>query len=126
MLGESNEPELLSNRVVHVSVQLFSNQTLAYNMTNDSCLLYVMILSLKHMMSRILVINRNIHKAVDCSERIMREHCYWPLVSDLNNILSHKAIAIKFLNDDDLLRTWFDVLLMFQGWYFSVFFSPFY
>lgn len=45
----------------------------------------------------------------------MKEHCYWPLVSDLNNVLSHKQIAVKFMQDDHLLDSWFSYLAMFQG-----------
>jgi hypothetical protein len=45
----------------------------------------------------------------------MKEHCYWPLVSDLNNVLSHRPIAIKFMRDDSLLEMWFSFLSMFQG-----------
>lgn len=45
----------------------------------------------------------------------MKEHCYWPIVSDLNNVLSHKPIAVRFMSDDTLLEMWFDFLSMFQG-----------
>lgn len=45
----------------------------------------------------------------------MKEHCYWPLVSDLNNVLSHKPVAQRFMSDDTLLEMWFDFLSMFQG-----------
>lgn len=38
-----------------------------------------------------------------------------PLVSDLNNILSHRPVALKFLEDDGLLHMWFNFLSMFQG-----------
>ena len=45
----------------------------------------------------------------------MKEHCYWPLVSDLNNVLSHRPVAVKFMSDDNLLTAWFAFLSMFQG-----------
>jgi E3 ubiquitin-protein ligase UBR3 len=45
----------------------------------------------------------------------MKEHCYWPLVSDLNNVLSHRPVAVKFMSDDNLLEMWFAFLSMFQG-----------
>lgn len=45
----------------------------------------------------------------------MKEHCYWPLVSDLNNVLSHRPVALKFMADDSLLQMWFVFLSMFQG-----------
>jgi len=45
----------------------------------------------------------------------MKEHCYWPLVSDLNNVLSHKPVAVRFMSDNTLLEMWFNFLSMFQG-----------
>ena len=45
----------------------------------------------------------------------MRDHCYWPLVSDLSNLLSHRPVALQFLSDDSLLEMWFSFLSMFQG-----------
>lgn len=55
MLVQSIDSETLSNRVVHVSVQLFSDQDLAYRMTDSFHLLHVMIVSLKNMMKSICV-----------------------------------------------------------------------
>uniref|UniRef100_A0A0C9QRP8 E3 ubiquitin-protein ligase n=1 Tax=Fopius arisanus TaxID=64838 RepID=A0A0C9QRP8_9HYME len=121
MLERSGDPETLSNSVVHVSVQLFSNNGLAVRMVDEFKLLHVMVISLKYMMSKILVentlhaANKNFHYVVDCARQVMKEHCYWPLVSDLNNVLSHKPVAVRFLTDDPLLEMWFDFLSMFQG-----------
>ena len=55
MLVGSADPDTLSNRVVHVSVQLFSNEELAMKMVDELHLLYVMVISLKDMMSKILI-----------------------------------------------------------------------
>jgi hypothetical protein len=55
MLEASADPETLSNRVVHVSVQLFSNESLAVRMVEQLNLLHVMVISLKRMMSSILI-----------------------------------------------------------------------
>lgn len=57
MLEKSSTPDTLSNRVVHVSVQLFSNKSLALKMTNELSLLHVMVISLKYMMAKILIPN---------------------------------------------------------------------
>lgn len=57
MLERSPDPDTLSNRVVHVSVQLFSNENLALHMTEQLNLLHVMVVSLKYMMSKILIQN---------------------------------------------------------------------
>uniref|UniRef100_A0A1B6CS83 E3 ubiquitin-protein ligase n=1 Tax=Clastoptera arizonana TaxID=38151 RepID=A0A1B6CS83_9HEMI len=121
MLERSSDPDTLSNRVVHVSVQLFSNEALALRMAEKLNLLHVMVISLKYMMSKILIPNtlhgveKNFHFVVDCALQVMKEHCYWPLVSDLNNVLSHRPVAIKFMSDDTLLEMWFAFLSMFQG-----------
>ncbi|XP_071532346.1 E3 ubiquitin-protein ligase Ubr3 isoform X3 [Panulirus ornatus] len=121
MLVQSTDSETLSNRVVHVSVQLFSDQDLAYRMTDSFHLLHVMIVSLKNMMKSICVPStlhdklQNSHRVVNCADHVMKNHCYWPLVSDLNNVLSHKPIAIKFMSDPRLIQEWFSFLSMFQG-----------
>ncbi|XP_012142217.1 ubr3 ubiquitin ligase isoform X3 [Megachile rotundata] len=121
MLERSPDPDTLSNKVVHVSVQLFSNESLALRMVDQLKLLHVMVITLKYMMSKILIQNtlhdpdKNFHYVVDCERQVMKEHCYWPIVSDLNNVLSHKPIAVRFMSDDTLLEMWFDFLSMFQG-----------
>lgn len=57
VLERSSDPDTLSNRVVHMSVQLFSNESLALKMVQELSLLHVMIISLKLMMSNILIQN---------------------------------------------------------------------
>ncbi|GBM46721.1 E3 ubiquitin-protein ligase Ubr3 [Araneus ventricosus] len=121
MLSKSKDSETLSNRVVHVSVQLFSNEDLAYQMTKDYDLLQIMVDSLFSMMlsisqkSTLQCPEKNEHLVVDCGHHIMKEHCYWPLVSDLNNVLTHGAVAHEFLSDPCLLNQWFKFLSLFQG-----------
>lgn len=57
----------------------------------------------------------NRHSVIDCARRVMKEHCYWPLVSDFNNVLSHRSVALVFLRDDTLINMWFQFLSMLQG-----------
>ena len=52
---------------------------------------------------------------VDCEKDTLREHCYWPIVSDLINVLSHKPVAQAFLKNDTLLDFWFGLVGYFQG-----------
>lgn len=59
--------------------------------------------------------DRNTHHVIDCATKAMKEHCYWPLVSDFNNVLSHESVALVFLRDDDLVNMWFQFLSMLQG-----------
>ena len=120
MLMKSHNSDKLSNRIVHVSVQLFSNEELALAMTEQLSLLYIMVLSLKNMIREVLIpcelhdekLNR--HRVVDNAKHVLKDHCYWPLVSDLNNVLSHPSIAFRFMADDSLLTMWFDFLKVFQ------------
>ncbi|XP_073956501.1 ubr3 ubiquitin ligase [Choristoneura fumiferana] len=121
VLEAAGDPDTLSNRVVHMSVQLFSNEALALRCVQQLHLLHVMVLSLRLMMGKILVQNtlhdpdKNTHRVIDCTKRVMKEHCYWPLVSDFNNVLSHKSVALVFLQDDALVDMWFEFLSMLQG-----------
>ncbi|XP_055526440.1 E3 ubiquitin-protein ligase Ubr3 [Wyeomyia smithii] len=121
VLEMSNDPDTLSNRVVHMSVQLFSNESLALKMVEELSLLHVMIISMRQMMSKILTPNtlhdpdKNFHYVVDCAKRVMKDHCYWPLASDFNNVLSHESVALVFLKDDNLIDMWFQFLSMLQG-----------
>ncbi|XP_037868471.1 E3 ubiquitin-protein ligase Ubr3 [Bombyx mori] len=121
VLEAAADPDTLSNRVVHMSVQLFSNEALALRCVQHLHLLHVMVLSLRLMMAKILVQNtlhdprRNYHRVIDCTQKVMKEHCYWPLVSDFNNVLSHKSVALLFLQDDALIDMWFEFLSMLQG-----------
>ncbi|UYV79267.1 UBR3, partial [Cordylochernes scorpioides] len=127
MLSRSANAEPLSHRVVHVSVQLFSNEELAVRMVRDPelRLLHIMVVALKEMVTNILqpstlhtekLETNNLHLVADCSHRIMQTHCYWPLVSDLNNLLIHHQVAMDFLQPDyeDLIESWLAFVSMFQ------------
>ncbi|XP_023241163.1 E3 ubiquitin-protein ligase ubr3-like, partial [Centruroides sculpturatus] len=58
---------------------------------------------------------KNFHYVVNCGHTVMKNHCYWPLVSDLNNVLTHRPVALEFLSDPGLLDMWLSLLCMFQG-----------
>ncbi|KAH3873559.1 hypothetical protein DPMN_036879 [Dreissena polymorpha] len=62
-----------------------------------------------------LDLHQNFHQVVDCSHESMKDHCYWPIISDLINLLSHEDIAYKFLSDMKLVTMWLDFLSYFQG-----------
>ena len=63
--------------------------------------------------------SKHLHYVVDCGKPVMKEHCYWPLVSDLNNVLSHRPVALKFMADESLLEMWFAFLSYFQGKFYT-------
>ena len=66
----------------------------------------------------------NQHKVVDNAKHVLKDHCYWPLVSDLNNVLSHPSIAFRFMGDNTLLAMWFDFLKVSNfGLYFLLKFT---
>lgn len=53
---------------------------------------------------------------VDCSTPIMRDHSYWPIVSDIINVFSHRYIVVDyFLSNRDLLSYWAKIIACFQG-----------
>lgn len=122
--------DILSNCVVHVSVQLFSNEELATKLCQKTQLLYVIVISLKYPiegcadeddMAGILMSNpmqdpkKNTHNVVRCDHQILKEHWYWPIVSDLNNVLTHRPVAQMFMNDCALLDFWLELVMAFQG-----------
>ncbi|KAI0233528.1 E3 ubiquitin-protein ligase UBR3 [Lamellibrachia satsuma] len=120
-LVNSLDRSRISNRVVHISVQLLSPEGLACKMVDEHHLLPIMLGSLRHMLNGVLVCStinnaeENFHLVVDCAKDVLKQHCCWPIVSDLINVLSHKPIAYKFMQNEQLLHFWFDLLACFQG-----------
>lgn len=55
VLATSKDSDTLSNHIVHISVQLFSNEALATRMVNKLGLLRIMVSSLRRMMTKILI-----------------------------------------------------------------------
>lgn len=53
-LVDSSDRQTISNRVVHVSVQLLSPEELARRMVDEYHLLYLMLISLHGMLHRVL------------------------------------------------------------------------
>lgn len=46
----------------------------------------------------------------------MRDHSYWPIVSDVINVFSHRRIVVDyFLSNRDLLSYWAKIIACFQG-----------
>ncbi|UXI22783.1 hypothetical protein NH340_JMT08726 [Sarcoptes scabiei] len=122
----------LATAMIHISIQLFSNEDLAQNLCEKSHLLYLMIISLQFAIcgngknfKGILKlesqingrnsVNRSNHMVVDCNHTILRNHRFWPLISDLNNLFAHKKIAFIFLQDDNLIEIWLEFITAFQA-----------
>jgi len=108
---DSKRVEQLSNRIVHVSVQLFSNKILAEKVVQEQNLLHVMVKVLHEMTRPSLMKFRrgdvdSKHEVVNCQDQALVNHCYWPIVSDFINILTHKTIAKMFMQNSDLIKLW--------------------
>ncbi|XP_022102355.1 E3 ubiquitin-protein ligase UBR3-like isoform X2 [Acanthaster planci] len=121
-LASSTTPERLSSRVVHISVQLFSNEDLAIQMTEELQLIHILIVSLQCLLKRTLTDNNlkgspgnhRTCQVVSCDHQVMQQHCYWPVISDFSNILSHRSVANKFFTDPSLVKMWTNILAMFM------------
>uniref|UniRef100_A0A7N6C2V1 E3 ubiquitin-protein ligase n=1 Tax=Anabas testudineus TaxID=64144 RepID=A0A7N6C2V1_ANATE len=120
-LMKSHESDTMSNRIVHISVQLFSNEELARRVTEECHLLDIMVTVLLYMMESCLIKSElqdeenNRHVVVNCSEPLLKNNTYWPLVSDFINILSHQSVAKKFMEDHSLVMLWMSFVSFFQG-----------
>ena len=125
----NSKSEHLASRVVHISVQLFSNEAIAMKALEESNLLPIMLSTLYNMIvtpynnedeDKLLIQckseneSTNKHKVIDPDHPIMQENLYWLVISDLVNLLSHKAVALTFLNDQSLVEIWFELISYFQ------------
>jgi E3 ubiquitin-protein ligase UBR3 len=45
---------------------------------------------------------------------IQKENLYWLIISDLVNLLSHKAVAMVLLQNENLVEIWFELISYFQ------------
>ncbi|KAK6165726.1 hypothetical protein SNE40_022591 [Patella caerulea] len=123
VLCTTRERVIVANRVVHISVQLFSNESLAFKMADEYNLLYTIVICLTHMLENHTIPSTledatgepNFHQVVDCSNEIMKDHCYWSIVTDFINLLSHRRITLKFLEDEELVTLWVEMLSYLQG-----------
>jgi len=62
-------------------------------------------------------------KVVDCANSVLKDHSYWPLVSDLINLFSHRDVALYFMSDTTLLTHWANIMACFQGLVFIISFA---
>ncbi|XP_039269055.2 E3 ubiquitin-protein ligase ubr3-like [Styela clava] len=108
-----------SNRIVHISVQLFSNSELAYLLAKEEALLEMFMISINFMVTKKLIDSKtgesDFHQTVSVQGDGLRNNAYWAIVSDLVNCLSHNEVARLFLNNDDSLKIWMRILTCFSG-----------
>lgn len=67
---KSHESDTMSNRIVHISVQLFSNEELARHVTEECQLLDIMVTVLLYMMESCLIKSELQGKLSQCYIRI--------------------------------------------------------
>lgn len=128
--GKKSTIESLSNCVVHVSVQLFSNEPVASYLCLNYNVLHVIMGSLilifdGHCSSdgaQSLLINSQIHDKVNnkhmvinCDHYIMKTHVFWPVVSDFNSLLHHAPVARIFMESPESLDMWLRIIMNLQG-----------
>uniref|UniRef100_UPI003590070B E3 ubiquitin-protein ligase UBR3 isoform X3 n=1 Tax=Myxine glutinosa TaxID=7769 RepID=UPI003590070B len=115
-LMHSHEADTLSNRIVHISVQLFSSEELVAQVLDECHLLEIMVHILLGMVTTCLLKDESgCVLVVNCAEPVLKNNTYWPLVSDFINVLSHPSVSQRFLQDRTLVRTWMCFLSFFQG-----------
>lgn len=122
----------LSSCVVHVSVQLFSNEPIALGLCENHHLLQIVVGSLRAIFeghrnydqdsTTVLLPSQlhtkskeNRHMVINCEHPIMKNHVFWPVVSDLTNLLVHTPIALMFMDSTELLDLWLQFMMHFQG-----------
>ncbi|KAF7232761.1 hypothetical protein EG68_09863, partial [Paragonimus skrjabini miyazakii] len=105
----------MNNRIVHISVQLFSGQNLALRMVQERHLHYRLVHCLLNMFDscRTRLDDRS-NMVVYCDGPLIPNNVFWPFVSDLSNLVSHKAIVDVFVEDTEFLQAWTKVLRYMQ------------
>ncbi|ESO10203.1 hypothetical protein HELRODRAFT_72952, partial [Helobdella robusta] len=109
-LTHSEDKSSVSNSVVHISVQLLSPLKLAIEIVTKFHLIHIMFACLKHIINQARYGN-----TLNLTSNVMKEHCYWPIVTDFINILAHPPIVQYFLNSTSLVNAWADVISSLQG-----------
>lgn len=116
-----------SLRLVHLSVQLFSNSQLAEQAIHQHQLLEMMLSSLFMTFASIKTNSQlqnpheNYHLVI-AEKSFSKSMHYWPLISDWINILSHSFVSQTFLTDQRYFVTWIEMISWFQGEFRHFFF----
>uniref|UniRef100_F6RPY5 E3 ubiquitin-protein ligase n=1 Tax=Ciona intestinalis TaxID=7719 RepID=F6RPY5_CIOIN len=118
-LANSTKVDQLSTRVVHISVQLFSNDDLAYMLAVEEHLLQIFVVSTYNIIDPSLqasnTTEKDFHQCVFFVGTDPGTNAYWPIVSDFVNVLSHPRVAMMFLADNNLVSSWVQQLTCFSG-----------
>ena len=55
------------------------------------------------------------HLVINCDKEVIKYHCYWPVISDFINIVTHHKIAYIFMKDSELLEKWMNFVACVTG-----------
>ncbi|XP_063722559.1 E3 ubiquitin-protein ligase UBR3-like isoform X2 [Symsagittifera roscoffensis] len=120
LLSSPSRIDAIGNNIVHISVQLFSNESLALEMVlSDEDLLHVLLTCLTYMVQQLSVqsslFEGEYHSTVDVSMEVVSRHCYWSIFSDFLNLLAHSSVVAVFLRCTPLMRKYSQILESFTG-----------
>jgi len=114
----------VANAWVRMTVQLFADEVLVENIVKTYPLMEMMVVSLERSgnayLGKIEYVdqdNGTSHSlpVYDKPESIaIGEFRSWPFLSDINSVLSHKSVAMRFIENDFLRRTLFKFVSIFQ------------
>ncbi|KAH8876988.1 E3 ubiquitin-protein ligase [Schistosoma japonicum] len=105
----------MNNRIVHISVQLFSGEELALRVIKQRNLHHLLVHCLLNMLSccRTRLDDRN-NMVLSCDGILIQNNVFWPFVSDLTNLVSHKSIVDILVEDPDFLSAWTKLIRFMQ------------
>ena len=55
------------------------------------------------------------HLVINCDKEVIKYECYWPVVSDFIDIVTHHKIAFIFMKESDLLEKWMNFVAYVTG-----------
>jgi len=109
----------LAERIVHVSVQLFSNEEIAFQLAQNNHLVEVFIISLHNVICMNIVPSKTSkfdnHYVVAIPSDRNKQNAYWPIASDFTNLMGHRSVCKHFISDRNLLKPWCNMLLKLSG-----------
>ncbi|CAH8500075.1 unnamed protein product [Schistosoma turkestanicum] len=105
----------MNNRIVHISVQLFSGEELALRVIQQKNLHHLLVHCLLNMLTCCCtrLDDRN-NMVLNCDGILIQNNVFWPFVSDLSNLVSHKSIVDILIEDADFLSAWTKLLRYMQ------------
>ncbi|CAF1166334.1 unnamed protein product [Adineta ricciae] len=121
MIKTRNSREKMNlSRLVHISVQLFSNTHLTTRAIENYHLMEIILSSLHALFDRVKTSCQLQNRNTNChfvifEDDFSRSMHYWPMISDFMNILSHEHASRQLITKENFLLTWISIINGFQG-----------